>query len=332
MHHLTRRLCISLLSVTSASTVCGCSTHESNAGTRTKSHETAAGRGESHDAGDSMPQARAEAGAGASMPQARAEAGTGASMPQAGAEAGAPAPSADEPESERTYRISELYLRDPHLRVDTNDITDTPYLGSSVNGSFIKNALSMDFDKDGFIDNSMLLQLRLGGARAELHMIRANCRPTDAAHCAARANPEIDATFAIERRDQGTCLQPLAATTSGYDPGPSSPTAPCFVSTDTREVAIDLGGIKLALRDVRVAAGLEGDPAKRLVSGLIAGFLTDDSAKQAMIPSYVPLLAGTPLAKYLAEADRDGVAASDQKSGFWVYLNFVAESAEYQPR
>jgi len=58
------------------------------------------------------------------------------------------------------FRFADLDLRDPHLFVDAfgcRDITDTPLLGFSVNGT-LQTRIQTDGDGDGSLDLSYLVE------------------------------------------------------------------------------------------------------------------------------------------------------------------------------
>jgi hypothetical protein len=230
------------------------------------------------------------------------------------------------------FRVSELYVRDPHMYLGTTDITDTPLLGTSVNGSLISNGLTMDYDMDGFLDVSILpvfAPLDAKAATASVRLVDARCSLADAHKCEASEKPGLDAHWTIENRSQGACLEPMPDTTSDFKPAVSVPMAPCFVTTEGQDLTINLGGINIAMTATRIAATYEGDPVTRLVDGLLAGFVTDAHAKEALLPAYLPLIGGTPLTDYLQKTDADSSTSPTGEGGFWLYINFVATPVDY---
>jgi hypothetical protein len=233
-------------------------------------------------------------------------------------------------------RVTSLMLRDPHFFLSGMDITDTPFLGQSVNGSLIQNGLTMDYDGNGFVDVSFLVLLQPlapTAPTAHLQLIDGNCDIKDVTHCAPKPQPGLNASFTIENRAQGSCLDPVAGTTTaGNAPPVSTPMGPCFVTTTAADLTITLGGIAIALTQARLAATYAGTPPSKLMTGLISGFVTKTKAMQALLPSYLGIpLAGTPLSDYLRPEDADKAQSPNGEDGYWLYVNFTAEPITYTP-
>lgn len=252
------------------------------------------------------------------------------SQPDAGHAMQMDAAVAPVPATATSLRVSDLLVRDPHIFVNGTDITDDASLGTSLNGSLIKNSLTMDYDMDGVLDTSILpilTPLDPSAQTAQLDLIDARC--ASAAMCQASASPGLAAHFAIENHAQGSCLEPMAGTTSSFTPAVTVPMAPCFVTTESRDMTLTLAGIKLALTAAKVAARYDGNPPTQLVDGLIMGFLTDAAAMQALLPSWVLLYGGMPLSGYMRAQDRDAMQSPNGESGFWLYINFTAVPVTY---
>jgi hypothetical protein len=233
-------------------------------------------------------------------------------------------------------RVTSLLLRDPHFFLGTNDITDQPFLGQSVNGNLIQSGLTMDYDGDGFLDVSFLVLLQPlapTAASAHLQLIDGNCDVKNPTHCTAKPQPTLNASFTIENRAQGACLEPVAGTTTaGNTPPVSAPMGPCFVTTTASDLTITLGGIAIALTQARLAATYSGTPPSTLMTGLISGFVTKTKAMQALLPSYLgPPLAGTALSDYLRAEDADKAESPNGEDGYWLYVNFGADPITYTP-
>jgi hypothetical protein len=231
------------------------------------------------------------------------------------------------------FRVTELFVRDPHVYLSNYaDITDKPFLGTSVNGSLIANGLTMDYDMDGFLDVSILPIVRPLDPRAKqasLQLVDARCALADAGQCQLSSKPGLDAHWTIENRMQGACLEPMAGTTSNYTPAIGVPMAPCFVTTEGRDLMINLGGISIAMTEARIAATYVGDPPAQLGDGLLAGFVSTKHAMEALLPTYLPLIGGTPLTDYLDQSDSDAMQSPTGESGYWLYINFVATPVDY---
>ena len=276
------------------------------------------------------PQPDAAVATGASGGSAPKDAGTkpdAALQPATDAGAAGAAGAA----SRSALRVTELYLRDPHFYANGVDITDKPLLGNSVNGSLIPNGLSMDYDNDGFIDTSFLLvfqPLDPSAAHGALQLISGNCKLSDPTHCEPKGAPS--ASWTIDGKSAGTCLEAASGTTSSFKPAVATPSAPCFVTNEGMDITVTLGGIQVPLTAARLAATYQGSPVNALMSGLIAGFLTKQRAMQTSLPDYLgPPLAGTPLSDYLDAKEADMAASPNGEDGFWVYLNFVAKPVTY---
>ena len=252
-----------------------------------------------------------------------------------GATAGASATAPAQPQLNGTFRITTLSLRDPHFFVGTSDITETPVLGMSVNRSLIPDQLGKDADRDGFLDASLILQLTAGDALAmlpgaQLVMSSAKCPASLNGPCKPEAG--LAATWPVELRASGECLSPLPMTTSAYQPPVATPTAPCFVTTTVSDLTMDLGGIKIQVTAARVAATYQLQPRATLTQGLIAGFVTNAAAMAAIVPSSAgPPVGGSSLSTFVRQRDRDLATSPTMQDGFWIYMNFVAEPAVYEP-
>lgn len=232
--------------------------------------------------------------------------------------------------SETPFRVGELYVRDPHMYLGDTDITDSDVLGTSVNGSLIKDGLTMDYNMDGFLDVSILpilVPLDPAAKTGSLHLIDASCASDT--QCEPSTKPGLDVQFAIENKSQGTCLSPMADTTSGFSPAVDVPVAPCFVTTDARDFTINLGGVSIMLTAARIGATYDGDAPGKLTHGLLMGYVTQAHAMAALLPDYLPLLGGTPLTDYLRDQDRDKAKSPNSEDGFWLYINFVATPVQY---
>jgi hypothetical protein len=249
----------------------------------------------------------APASAGAGQGAAHGAAGTSGADAHAGSE---------------TFRIRRLSLRDPHLFLGPADLTDNSPLGVSVNMDLIPGGLSQDYDGDGFIDVSIIA--RVDGDQ-HLQLIDAQCKPSDPDTCGAHPAPRLNADWPIQSVGSEPCT--TLPSNSDYQPAPELPAAPCLVTREDRSVAMTLGGVPLSMTNTRVAFART---AKNL-TGLITGFVTQSETQQALLPSYVPVLAGSPLANLLHDTDRDQAQSPNGEDGYWFYVNFEAEPARYDP-
>lgn len=257
--------------------------------------------------------------AGMNAAGARADAAGSSAAGMPANSAGASGAVSGEPELE-TFRIGELSLRDPHLFVGNTDVTDRSVLGVSVNLDLIPGGLTKDYDNDGFIDVSVVARL---DANKRLHLIDARCAPADPNTCMQHPSPGLDVEWPVEEVQTGACL--TLPTSSNYKPAAQVPATPCLLTQGGRDVAMTLGGVPIEMTDTQIALRRDG----KNLTGLIAGFVTLEKAQSALLPSYVPVLAGSPLARYLRESDRDDAKSPTGDDGFWFYVNFGAEPASY---
>lgn len=248
-------------------------------------------------------------------------------MPDAGMEG------PTEPAAEPAYfRLTELMLREPRFILTGSDITDTPLLGTSVNGTLIPGGLTMDYDADTFLDVSIVVgfeALDPSAATGSVELMDAHCLLSDATSCAPHPSPGLQASWTTENRADGACLEPIEGTTSVFDFADTLPEGPCFTTTEERDVVMNVSGIRLELTATQVAASYDGAGPDRLVHGMIRGFLSVDSATSALLPAYLLLFAGSPLSDYLDAAERDMAESPNGEDGWWVYLGFTAEPVEY---
>ena len=254
------------------------------------------------------------------------EAGTGGT-PAAGA--GAPA-APPPPAAASVFRITELFLRDPHIFVTAVDVTDTPVLGMSINRTAIPSQLTMDKDGDGQFDQSTLLLIKPFDPRVPQGTLRAvdgRC-PVGGGPCTSV--PEaLDAMWDVDNHLQGSCLTPISGTTGDYRTPITLPQPPCFVTGSGVDLTMNFGGTPLDITAVQVSATYQATP-QQLLNGLLFGYVTDAVAMRAILPSDVgPPAAGTPLANYIRATDKDSAESPNGQSGFWIYFNFVARPVGY---
>jgi len=214
-----------------------------------------------------------------------------------------------------TFRISTLTLRDPHLFLGGADLTDNSPLGISVNKDLIQGGLDTDYDNDGYIDVSIIIQQQ----DQKLRLVDARCPPSDQSRCTQHPNPGLDVSWTLSSE----CLS--LPTKSNYQPAVQLPDSDCLTTTEARDVSMTLGGVPIEMTSAKMTMR-HSEPN---LEGLLEGFVTQQKAEQALLPSYVPLLAGSPLSNYLHDTDRDTAQSPNGEDGYWFYVNFVAEPASY---
>ncbi len=240
------------------------------------------------------------------------------------------------------FRITDLDLRDPHAFADIircSDITET-VLGTPGLNPQIQTAMETDGDDDGLLDLSFVMRFDPldqgvpGGATFDL--VAADCTaPMSSTRCSMMAGAAAT-TFAYTNQSGASpCLAAVPGTTSGYDPALSVPTGLCFVS-DEQTIDLNLGTIRISLRDAQVAAAYVGAPAGRLSNALLRGFLTLSDAMMINLPDDIPLLGGMPISSLLPGGPGNCKDESDMDThpvhgrGWWMYLNGTATEVDYE--
>jgi hypothetical protein len=233
------------------------------------------------------------------------------------------------------FRFTDLDLRDPHTYVQLlgcRDATDVPVFGLFAVNTELQTALTTDGDGDGDLDLSPVNVFRPFDQGAPTHPIEvhfASCSASTPITCSPGADPPVTST--ATNATAGTCLAPLAGTTSGYSPAITSSSAPCFAS-GSATLTIELSGIPITLRDAQVAATYLGNPATGMVNGLIRGFISEADANATILPASLPLVGGQPLSRLLpggqgncrTNAGFDDRDFNGPTRGWWFYLNYTA--------
>lgn len=226
------------------------------------------------------------------------------------------------------FRFTSLSLRDPHTFAlnKSIDVTDT------VNG-LVADAIATDADDppDGLLDLSILVAfvpLDQDGESTPLQVVFADCTaPADSTSCSPNDMFEpVDATATNDAADP--CLEPLADTTGGYTPAIESPGAPCFAS-DATAFDVVLGGISLSMEDASIAGTYDGAPASQIATGLIRGFVSQETADTALIPEDIAIVGGMPVSSLLKDEDKD--TGPGGAEGWYFYLAYEAAVVPYTP-
>jgi hypothetical protein len=240
---------------------------------------------------------------------------------------------------ETAFLMNTLELVDPHAFLSVigcDDLTDPPGLdGTSVNGE-LSDSLTLDRDADGLLDLAPVLLFeplnQTDASTTNSKLIFAGCTaPEASSRCSphgATAVSSIATTMST-----GTCLTSLAGTTSGYSPGVTPSTGPCF-SSGAPAITLPLLGVPVPLTDVHWAAQYVGAPATGLKSGLIFGFLSQANADATLLPATLPLAGGQPLSSLLPGGTNACPTRSDKDTdngvtGWWLYFNFTAKSVPW---
>lgn len=237
------------------------------------------------------------------------------------------------------FRTTDLRLRDPHLFVAIPlfgcfDFTDQNLplgLGPSFNAQ-IATAITTDADGDGNLDLSLLLLARpMSSSAVSFRADTAN------GLCPASPGPlpfcdpdpaSVPQTTQYSAQASGLCLDVVPGTTSGYSPGVTPPSGPCYV-TVARNLSFEANGVQLPLLAVQSAGTLVGSPTNTLTNGLMRGFLTETAANTILLPADLPIVGGQPFSILLPGgsgncASHDARDTFEAQSGWWFYFNSTA--------
>ncbi|MDX1999147.1 MAG: hypothetical protein SF066_15625 [Thermoanaerobaculia bacterium] len=249
-------------------------------------------------------------------------------------------------ESAVVFRMSDLDLRDPHVFTNIPglpvfgclDFTDNGFplgLAPSFNAQ-LATSITTDGDGDGWLDLSQLLAFRPLLFFSEPRRLDTGggwCSPPtgEVLICSAWRRPPVPLTTTYSFLDSGTCLAPVAGTTSGYSPAVPAPTAQalCYFSTP-RDFVLDVNGVQVTLIDTQSGAtwdAVEG----RFSPGLLRGFLTEAVANATLIPAEIPVVGGRPLSSLLRGGMGSCATGDDRDThlgqpGWWFYFAFEADA------
>ena len=242
----------------------------------------------------------------------------------------------------QAFRFTEMYIRDPHFfvlgfSILCVDATDDVPTGESINDQF-NNGIQMDDpeEPDGFLDLSFLTLFRpeadptSSGGTMEIAMGQCTV-PEETTVCTVKPGTELTpATFTNEATED--CLAPIPADLSGenYSPQPQTTTAPCLRGT-TPSLRLDFSDFALDLIDVEFGAKYPATAGAGLTEGLLRGFLTEEVADATILPASLDeMVAGKPISELMPGgtnccAEHDDRDINNGVSGWWIYVDFVAE-------
>jgi hypothetical protein len=237
------------------------------------------------------------------------------------------------------FRITEMYLRDPHVFVTfvaCNDVTNGAVGSQTFNGQ-MNAQLQGDGNGDGNYDWSPVLVFRplapqTAATPVDLVM-GATCSIGAGSTCAG-AGAAYDALVA-NNQAVGTCVGVLVGTTTDpYTPEVTTPSGPCFGTT--AQTLLLPGFAATPLYDARIGGVYQGDPVTGIVNGLIRGFVTEADAENTV----VTLPTGTTTLAALLPGGRnccrqpwpqlgDKDTGPGGLSGWYFYFNFSAVRTPY---
>lgn len=240
-------------------------------------------------------------------------------------------------------RYTGIWLRDPHFFVPVpflgcTDFTDSAASGGlpSVNGVLAAKIVSDD-DSDGYSDLSLMLLFRPFDPNAVGEIVDARngacVPPADATSCHVNTSgPSVRGYY--DGLPAGPCLMIDPGDVSGYGPGVTEPTAPCFTTAAQGLDFTVFGDQPLPLQDAQISARIVGSAPDDLIEGLIVGFLRQDDADNILIPASYPIIGGQPISILLPGgagncSGGDDTDSHDSSNGWWFYLNFTAENVSW---
>ncbi|MEM7165036.1 MAG: dockerin type I repeat-containing protein [Planctomycetota bacterium] len=236
------------------------------------------------------------------------------------------------------FRISTLALRDPHVSVSLIfclDVTDGPL---SINEA-IDDSLNASTTTPGILDLSNLLIFRpldQSTAMGTVEFAVADCTaPVATTSCNLQPlSVPIPLTY-MTSASGAPCLAPNPTHLSGYSPGVTNSTTPCF-STVSTSLSVSLGGIPVMLEDAQVAGTFVGNPATQITNGLMLGFISEANAQAITIPATIAVVGGQTLASVLiggagncSSGDDRDVGPDGVTMGWWIHLNYTAVPVTY---
>jgi cysteine-rich repeat protein len=234
------------------------------------------------------------------------------------------------------FRVQTIKLMEPHVWANVffrcRDLTDDGIgsLAPSVNDSLQTNV-------DDYLINFLTVFRPLDPAApsSPAEFISGEC--TDGGIC----QPGAGSTMTSNMNNQaagGTCFAADPAALNPSYTAPNEVIGPCFVS-DEEELDVEIGGgVVVPLTRARISATYDGGPPPtKLISGVLSGFLSEQSARSTRLPPEMPMVGDQPLYAILAAGGDEGSSCSAQDDrdtvddsgstvrGFWFYLNFTAQ-------
>ena len=240
-------------------------------------------------------------------------------------------------------RFTDVWVRDPHFVADFPlvgcfDFTDTPvpFVGLSAN-SALATSIGTDNDSDGYLDLSLMLLFRPFDTIAIGEIVDARngaCIPPAIATSCHVHTSGTEVRGYYDGLPAGPCLTVDPGDTSGYPPGITEPTAPCFTTAPQNLYFTIFGDQPLHLRDTQISATTVGTAPDDLTQGLIVGFLREVDASAILLPASYPIVGGEPISLLLPGgigncSGDDDTDMHDGYSGWWFFLNFTAENVPW---
>lgn len=243
------------------------------------------------------------------------------------------------------FRVSSLELVDPSpfVRVRVLFFTLCVDGRGEVNNSITSN-LQTDADNppDGLLDLSILQTFTPfdpNAVSAPTEVFAADCTVPAMGAETSCTRSAVEPVFLGEAFNQGVdvCFTADPNNLTAERAGQLNPTnGPCYRS-DLGTISLQLGGIPLSFEDTTISATYAGTPEQPQLQGLISGFVSEDNARNTILPPNLDRVGGLPLYDVLRGGGACGnVVSSDVDvgpdgitSGWYFYLNFTADEVPF---
>jgi cysteine-rich repeat protein len=215
----------------------------------------------------------------------------------------------------RSFRFTSLSVQDPRL-FTREGLDVTPEVNTVMRNAIFTDMIGpMGRVPDGYLDLSIVLRFEPLDQSAPTTMgsvdLTSCTVPIGASRCTSRAPLPV----VLTNRDVGECLGPMPGTIPP-ERVVNAPSGPCFVSTPLDEFVLDLDAVAIRFRQAQIAGQYVGDPASRIVTGLLRAFLPESEARMTRLGT------SDTLSTVLRASDLDTL---DGAPGWWFYLAFAAE-------
>ena len=235
------------------------------------------------------------------------------------------------------YRITELVLMDPHLKISITGLgIDCIDQTNAVNDELVKTLSEASGDDDTVFKTNIIMVFRplyqQGTTELPADVYSdAVCTNTTPWECTPGENDPQEGTYINSNSGIEPCLAPIAGTTN-YN-GINTPLPSCFTSTGM-DITLPVDGFDIIMKDTQTAAFYDNDPAGALQYGLMRGFVEEEQIAGITIPEDTPIVGGRMMTTILPGGDGCpcNPSEADQhngKKGWWFYLNFIAVKVDF---
>jgi cysteine-rich repeat protein len=216
----------------------------------------------------------------------------------------------------RAYRFSSLTIQDPRI-TNSSGFDVTPEVNLALRSAVATDMGAIGMP-DGLLDLSILIRFDPLDQDAATVPVIIDFPSCTAPLASTTCTPVAPTPNTVTNLASGECLGPLPGSIP-VGRVVNTPAGPCFLTADVPAFAFEVAGATLRFQRTQLAAQYLGDPASRLVTGLMRGFVSEADAMAARIGR-------SSLADNLRVIDRDEL---DGVPGWWFYFAFVAEPVAY---